>query len=172
MSWVFCVCTYLIMNGRAVLWAKKISNGNLLWRLLSFLALFCLWYRISSCPYIIFGSVYLNSRPNPIKKLKKMWWTEMSCFFGVSCSCGVVALHSNHSQWYFGSTKLEEIFLESPWTLGGTQKVLTSSLPWLLVGRPGQIYKKGLFSFPMLAEAKIWTPNGWTNILKKKRQGR
>ena len=92
----------------------------------------------------------------------------MSCFFGVSCSCGVVALHSNHSQWYFGSTKLEEIFLESPWTLGGTQKVLTSSLPWLLVGRPGQIYKKGLFSFPMLAEAKIWTPNGWTNIFKKR----
>ena len=145
MSWVFCVCTYLIMNGRAVLWAKKISNGNLLWRLLSFLALFCLWYRIRSSPYIIFGSVYLNSRPNPIKKLKKMWWTEMSCFFGVSCSCGVVALHSNHSQWYFGSTKLEEIFLESPWTLGGTQKVLTSSLPWLLVGRPMQMKRRVIF---------------------------
>ena len=69
----------------------------------------------------------------------------MSCFFGVSCSCGVVALHSNHSQWYFGSTKLEEIFLESPWTLGGTQKVLTSSLPWLLVGRPMQMKRRVIF---------------------------
>ena len=91
MSWVFCVCTYLIMNGRAVLWAKKISNGNLLWRLLSFLALFCLWYRTRSSPYIIFGSVYLNSRPNPIKKLKKnvVNWNVLLfwCFMQLWCCC-------------------------------------------------------------------------------------
>ena len=90
MSWVFCVCTYLIMNGRAVLWAKKISNGNLLWRLLSFLALFCLWYRIRSSPYIIFGSVYLNSRPNPIKQFKNVVnWNVLLfwCFMQLWCCC-------------------------------------------------------------------------------------
>ena len=113
---------------------------------------FCPFWPFSVCDigfplppvFLCCSSVYLNSRPNQIKKLKKLWWNVL-LFFGVSCICGVVALHSNHSQWYFGSTKLEEIFLESPWTLGGTQKVLTSSLPWLLVGRPMQMKRRVIF---------------------------
>ena len=37
----------------------------------------------------------------------------------------------------------------------------------LAAGWPPWVNKKGLFSFPMVAEAKIWTPKGRTNILKK-----
>ena len=90
MSWVFCVCTYLIMNGRAVLWAKKISNGNLLWRLLSFLALFCLWYRIPSSPYIFLVQyistqdlIQSNSLKNVVNWNGLLFW----CFMQLWCCC-------------------------------------------------------------------------------------
>ena len=59
----------------------------------------------------------------------------------------------------------------APLDIGGDPEGV-DLLSALAAGWPPWANKKMVIFVPMLAEAKIWTPNGWTNILKKKRQGR